>query len=57
MPRSAVPRFLLINLIRPFRNLKEKLEMTVTHDGATRTNNQKLLAWVDEMADLCEASL
>jgi phosphoenolpyruvate carboxykinase (GTP) len=28
--------------------------MTVTHDGATRTNNQKLLAWVDEMAELCE---
>ena len=28
--------------------------MTVTHDGASRTNNQKLLAWVDEMAALCE---
>ena len=28
--------------------------MTVTHDGATRTDNQRLLAWVDEMARLCE---
>jgi len=28
--------------------------MTFTHDGATRTKNQKLLAWVDEMAALCE---
>jgi len=28
--------------------------MTVTHDGATRTENQKLLAWVDEIAGLCE---
>ncbi len=28
--------------------------MTLTHDGATRTNNQKLLAWVDEIAALCE---
>jgi len=28
--------------------------MTVTHDGASRTSNQKLLAWVDEMAKLCE---
>ena len=28
--------------------------MTVTHDGATRTNHRKLLAWVDEMALLCE---
>ncbi len=28
--------------------------MTVTHDGATRTNNKKLLDWVDEVAKLCE---
>jgi len=28
--------------------------MTVTHDGASRTKNQKLLKWVDEMAELCE---
>jgi len=28
--------------------------MTVTHDGATRTNNKKLLAWVDDIARLCE---
>ncbi len=27
--------------------------MTVTHDGASRTNHRKLLAWVDEMALLC----
>jgi phosphoenolpyruvate carboxykinase (GTP) len=27
--------------------------MTTTHDGATRTKNKKLLAWVDEMAALC----
>jgi phosphoenolpyruvate carboxykinase (GTP) len=27
--------------------------MTTTHDGARRTNNKKLLAWVDEMAKLC----
>ncbi len=27
--------------------------MTTTHDGARRTNNTKLLAWVDEMAKLC----
>ena len=27
--------------------------MTTTHDGATRTTNKKLLAWVDEMAALC----
>ena len=28
--------------------------MTVTHDGASRTNHRKLLAWLDEMAALCE---
>jgi len=28
--------------------------MTATQDGASRTNNQKLLAWVDEIAALCE---
>jgi len=28
--------------------------MTVTHDGASRTKSQKLLKWVDEMAELCE---
>lgn len=28
--------------------------MTRTHDGATRTSNQRLLAWIDEMAALCE---
>jgi len=28
--------------------------MTVTHDGATRTKNKKLLAWVDNVARLCE---
>jgi phosphoenolpyruvate carboxykinase (GTP) len=28
--------------------------MTVTHDGATRTKHKKLLAWVDEIAALCE---
>jgi phosphoenolpyruvate carboxykinase (GTP) len=28
--------------------------MTITHDGASRTNNKKLLAWVDEMAQLCK---
>lgn len=27
--------------------------MTTTHDGAKRTTNKKLLAWVDEMAALC----
>ena len=27
--------------------------MTQTHDGAIRTNNRRLLAWVDEMAALC----
>ncbi len=27
--------------------------MTKTHDGATRTNHRGLLAWVDEMAALC----
>jgi phosphoenolpyruvate carboxykinase (GTP) len=27
--------------------------MTTTHDGAHRTNNRRLLAWVDEMARLC----
>ncbi|MEA3274419.1 MAG: phosphoenolpyruvate carboxykinase (GTP) [Pseudomonadota bacterium] len=27
--------------------------MTTFHDGATRTSNRKLLAWVDEMALLC----
>jgi len=27
--------------------------MTTTHDGANRTSNKKLLAWVDEMAKLC----
>jgi phosphoenolpyruvate carboxykinase (GTP) len=28
--------------------------MTTTHDGASRTSNKKLLAWVDEMAQLCK---
>jgi len=28
--------------------------MTVTHDGASRTKNKKLLTWVDEVAQLCE---
>ena len=28
--------------------------MTTTHGGASRTRNQKLLAWVDEMAALCK---
>ncbi len=28
--------------------------MTTTHDGASRTNNRKLLDWVDEMARLCK---
>ncbi len=28
--------------------------MTTTHDGASRTQNKKLLAWVDEMAGLCK---
>jgi len=28
--------------------------MTTTHDGATRTKNKKLLAWVDDMAALCK---
>jgi len=28
--------------------------MTTTHDGATRTKNKKLLAWVDAMAKLCK---
>ena len=27
--------------------------MTRTHDGAARTTNRRLLAWVDEMATLC----
>ena len=27
--------------------------MTKTHDGSARTNNRKLLAWVDQMAELC----
>jgi len=27
--------------------------MTTTHDGATRTNHRRLLAWVDEMSLLC----
>jgi phosphoenolpyruvate carboxykinase (GTP) len=27
--------------------------MTTKHDGAARTNNRKLLAWVDEVAQLC----
>ena len=27
--------------------------MTTKHDGASRTKNRKLLAWVDEMAKLC----
>ncbi|MES9930518.1 MAG: phosphoenolpyruvate carboxykinase, partial [Candidatus Thiodiazotropha sp. 6PDIVS] len=27
--------------------------MTRKHDGAVRTNNQKLLAWIDEIAQLC----
>ncbi|MET0009743.1 MAG: phosphoenolpyruvate carboxykinase, partial [Candidatus Thiodiazotropha sp. 6PLUC4] len=27
--------------------------MTRKHDGAARTNNQKLLAWIDEIAQLC----
>ncbi|MFI0458759.1 MAG: hypothetical protein ACH254_14260, partial [Candidatus Thiodiazotropha endolucinida] len=28
--------------------------MTTKHDGAVRTSNRKLLAWVDEIARLCE---
>ena len=28
--------------------------MTITHDGASRTKNKRLLAWVEEMARLCE---
>jgi phosphoenolpyruvate carboxykinase (GTP) len=28
--------------------------MTTTHDGHKRTNNKKLLAWVDQMAALCK---
>jgi phosphoenolpyruvate carboxykinase (GTP) len=28
--------------------------MTTTHDGETRTHNQRLLNWVDEMAKLCQ---
>ena len=28
--------------------------MTTTHDGHTRTNNKKLLAWVDQTAALCK---
>lgn len=27
--------------------------MTTKHDGAKRTSNKKLLAWIDEMAELC----
>ncbi|MCG8097817.1 MAG: phosphoenolpyruvate carboxykinase, partial [Candidatus Thiodiazotropha taylori] len=27
--------------------------MTRKHDGASRTSNQKLLNWVDEIAQLC----
>ncbi|PVV17967.1 MAG: phosphoenolpyruvate carboxykinase, partial [gamma proteobacterium symbiont of Ctena orbiculata] len=27
--------------------------MTTKHDGAARTRNRKLLAWVDEVAQLC----
>jgi phosphoenolpyruvate carboxykinase (GTP) len=27
--------------------------MTITHDGKKRTNNKRLLAWVDEIAALC----
>src|ERR671931_2237084 len=28
--------------------------MTITHDGKKRTNNKRLLAWVDEIAALCK---
>jgi phosphoenolpyruvate carboxykinase (GTP) len=28
--------------------------MAITHDGATRTNNVKLLQWVDEIVALCQ---
>ncbi|MCB1921437.1 MAG: phosphoenolpyruvate carboxykinase, partial [Candidatus Competibacteraceae bacterium] len=28
--------------------------MAITHDGATRTRNAKLLGWVDEIAALCK---
>ena len=28
--------------------------MAITHDGATRTSNAKLLKWVDEIAALCQ---
>ncbi|EXJ14976.1 phosphoenolpyruvate carboxykinase (GTP) [Imhoffiella purpurea] len=28
--------------------------MTLTHDGASRTDNKRLLSWVDEMAALCK---
>ena len=28
--------------------------MTTTHDGATRTDNKRLLSWVDGMAKLCK---
>ena len=28
--------------------------MTTTHDGSKRTNNNRLLAWVDQMAALCK---
>ena len=28
--------------------------MTMIHDGATRTRNQRLLKWVDEIATLCK---
>jgi phosphoenolpyruvate carboxykinase (GTP) len=42
----------LTELIQSPHN-EEKIDMTVTHDGASRTNHRKLLAWVDEMALLC----
>ena len=28
--------------------------MTTTHDGAMRTDNKRLLSWVDDMAKLCK---
>jgi len=28
--------------------------MTMTHDGAKRTKNQRLLKWVEEIAALCK---
>jgi len=41
-------------MIHHWCKMEEKLEMTVTHDGASRTNNKKLLDWVNEVAKLCE---